>query len=95
MEGLFASPSDQFLGELIGLKNEDCLFFKTSTIEEKKKLSSRIRTRLWRYAESGHIKFREFNLFSDGNGLKLMRNLNPFDNHEKRNGGRRTANENL
>lgn len=74
-----------FLDSIVRMDFGDAFFFEARTERQIKRISSRIRTRLWRYAEIGKIKFREFNLWTVEGGVKLIRNMDPYENHAKRN----------
>lgn len=74
-----------FLEHIMSMEYKDAIFFSANDEKEMKKVASRIRTRLWRYAEAKYIKFREFNVWRVEGGLTLIRNIDPLENFTKRN----------
>jgi hypothetical protein len=85
--------SQYFLARLKQMKNRDTMFFSAQSEKEMKKIETRLRVRLWRYAEYGHIQYREYSVWRVEGGVTVLKNLDPNDNHEKRNIKRRDAGE--
>ena len=74
-----------FLKRLKQLRVNEALYAMTPDKLEQKKILSRFRTRLWRYAESKNIGYREFSVRVINGGIKVIRNLDPLENFKKRN----------
>ena len=80
-----------FLMKLKRIKDNECLYVMEPDAHERKRLFSRFRTRLWRYAEAKQIGYREYSVRAVLNGIKVVRNLDPLETFEKRNLKRRGA----
>ena len=78
-------PSRIFLDRLLRLGSAESLFFPADGKPAQKRLENKLRVRLWRYAERGEIRYREFNVLAVAGGRAVVRNLDPTEQGRKRN----------